>query len=420
MKKILFIVLDGAADKPCPELNGKTPLEAAKKPHLDGLAHIGINGLVHPIRQGFAPESDSAAISLLGYDSLKLYTGRGPLEAYGAGLEMHDGDLAFRINFATHEGDKILDRRVRGGLTDEEAAEFASYLEKNLRIQGVSSFNIRTFRGYRGVLLLRRENGKFSGNISNTDPGYLKEGAFGVPAKMTKDKLINSNALDDTVESAAAAKVANEFVTLSSRLLENHPLNIARAKKGKKKANLILLRDAGNHLPHFEPINEKYNIQFGIMADMPCERAIGSLMNMELIEKPESLNPVAYEKTAELVIRRIKDLDALYIHLKGPDTPGHEKNPLKKKKAIEMIDKHFLGTLLRGIETSLKDFVIIITSDHATPCSLGIHSADAVPITILGMGKDYVKVFSEKDAKFGSLGVLTGQQILPGIMNQLN
>src|SRR5918911_1621817 len=148
MKKILYVVLDGLGDRPIEALGGKTPLEAADTPYLDELAQRGETGLMDSIARGVAPESDAAVMSILGYDVDRYYTGRGPLESYGAGLEVRDGDLAWRANFGTVGEDwTILDRRVGRNLGDGEARELAEAVQAEVRLDG-AEFQFRHTLGH--------------------------------------------------------------------------------------------------------------------------------------------------------------------------------------------------------------------------------------------------------------------------------
>src|SRR3989338_2241713 len=180
IKKLLYIVLDGLGDRPVWELGGKTPLEAAEKPNLDSLAPKAKFGLVYTVGKGIAPESDIAVISILGYDAHKYYTGRGPLESFAEGLDVKDGDLAYRVNFATlGKGDEIIDRRVGRNLATEEASNLTKEISSKVTLTN-AAFEFKNTIGHRGVLVIRSKKIKLSGEITNTDPAYGKEGTFGV------------------------------------------------------------------------------------------------------------------------------------------------------------------------------------------------------------------------------------------------
>ena len=183
MKKLLYVILDGVGDLPIEELGKKTPLEAAATPNMDELASTGKQGFVYTVGEGIAPESDIGVISILGYDAHKYYTGRGPLESYAEGLEVKDGDLAYRVNFATKEpnSNKIIDRRVGRSLTTQQATELAGEINTKVKLTSrPAKFTFKNTIGHRGVLVVRRKSGRLSAEVTNTDPAYGKEGVFGV------------------------------------------------------------------------------------------------------------------------------------------------------------------------------------------------------------------------------------------------
>ena len=416
MKKIFYIVLDGLGDLPLEELGGKTPLESADTPFMDSLAKEGSQGIVYPVREGVAPESDIAVISLLGYSAEEVYTGRGPLECFAEGLEVRDGDLALRVNFATcEEGSwKILDRRVGRNLTTEEAAQLAKEINDKVKLEG-AEFIFKNTIGHRGVLLIQKE-GKLSGNITNTDPAYKKEGVFGVALESFEPFLKEAEPIEGFSEDEKArlsAQLLNEFTKKSREVLEASEINKKRREEGKLLANVILSRDAGDCLPKFKPIKESTGLNFGCFVQMPVEKGIALLSGMEVVDVPLASGdlPKDYKLWAELAIEKIKDFDGLYIHIKGPDEPAHDGNFLKKKEIIELIDKYFFGNLLSKINK--EDFAICTTADHSTVCKVKAHTSDPVPLLIFAQNfKDNTESFGESQAKRGSLGKLLGRELI--------
>lgn len=422
-KKILYIVLDGLGDRPCKELNGKTPLEAAQKPMMDTLAKKGVTGLVYTVEKAIAPESDVAVISILGYDAKEYYTGRGPLECYAEGLEFKDGDLAYRVNFATlGEGRTIKDRRVGRNLTSEEAMLLAKEINKKVRLTSRKArFHFKNTIGHRGVLVIRNLEGKLSGEVTNTDPAYEKQGVFGVAKEEFENIVLEARptpGYENNTAALNAAVLTNEFIRKSTQILNESEINKARVSLGKLPANVILTRDGGARLPEFPKINERFGIRFGSLVEMPVERGIALLTGMEVIQiplptgRPEQDYPLRAKKTLET----IEDFDGLYIHLKGPDEPAHDGKAELKKQIIEAIDRYFFEHLLSQI--NLNDTIIAVTSDHSTPCSLKAHSDDPVPILICGGGikSDKTLGFSEIACQRGSLGILRGTEIMPRLL----
>lgn len=420
MKKIIYVILDGLGDLPHPDLGNRTPLETAQTPYLDNLAKAGQTGLMHTVGKDIAPESDIAVISILGYDAQKYYTGRGPLESYAEGLEVKDGDLAYRVNFATlGEGKNIIDRRVGRDLTTEEATQLCRQLNAKVKLTSIEAdFKFKNTIGHRGVLVIHPLQGELSAEVTNTDPAYDKVGQFGV-AKEAFEKVLQEcrpvQGHQDHLAAINAARVTNEFVEKSHLVLEASDINKKRESEGRLKANLILTRDAGDRLPEFPSIKEMFGIDFGCFVEMPVERGIALLTGMRIIELPLPSGDLEkdYALRAKAVLDALQDFAGLYIHIKGPDEPAHDGDAEKKKEAIEAIDKYFFANLIPHLD--MQAAIVCVSADHATPCILKAHSADPVPVLIAGgsVNCDASADFSENTCRGGSLKMLAGPQLLP-------
>jgi len=421
---LIYIVIDGMGDLPIEELGNKTPLEVADTPNMDFLAKKGKTGLMYTVKRGVAPESDVAVMSILGYDPFEYHTGRGILEAIGADLAVNNGDLALRCNFATlSNGKKIADRRAGRDLTEEETAKLSKTLNEEIDlVSHPVNFEFRSTIGYRCVLVIRSKEDSLSSNISNTDPAYFRQEGLGV-AKQTVDMFLKECIpLEDTDEAEISAKLVNEFVEKSHNVLDEHEVNERRAAGGKLKANVILTRDAGHIVPKLFNINKKYGVQFVSLTDMPVERGISKLAGMQSSNLPPPTDNL--EKDCEIRVRKLFGLlssfDCFYIHIKGPDEPGHDGKFDLKRQLISIVDKYFLGKLLKKI--NLKDYVVCVTADHSTPCALKAHSDDPVPLLISGgnVKADNVDVFSERTCRKGSLGIIDkGTKLMPKLISFL-
>ena len=422
--KLIYAVIDGMGDLPIEELGNKTPLEAAETPNMDFLAKTGKTGLMYTVGKGIAPESDVAVISILGYDPFKYDVSRGALEALGAGLTMKDGDLALRCNFATLGlGNKIIDRRVGRKLTTEEATELAKAINEQIKLESFpATFQCKNTLSHRGALVIRSKEKKLSGNITNTDPAYTRIKGIGVAEPEAKMILKKCKPLEKTEEAKISADLVNEFTQKSIAILDEHEVNKKRVREGKLKANVILIRDAGHRLPKFPHLNQLYGLSFVCLADMPVERGISKLAGMHMVDLPPPSNNL--EKDCKLRVEKLLETlschDCFYIHIKGPDEPGHDGNFNLKTQLIATVDKHFIGNMLQKI--NVEDHVVCVTADHSTPCKLRAHSDDPVPLLISGnkIQADEVQRFSERECERGELGVLShGTELMPKLIMYL-
>jgi len=419
--KLIYVAIDGMGDLPIKSLGNKTPLEAAETPNMDALAAGGKTGLMYTVKKGVAPESDVAVISLLGYDPFKYSTGRGVIEVAGAGLQMKDGDLALRCNFATlGQGKNIIDRRVARTLSTQEATELSRAANQQVKLTSCpATFEFKNTLGHRAVLLIKSKAEPLSSDITNSDPAYIIVNGIGVAQPNVEMVLKTCEPTNNSEAAKVSAALVNEFIEKTHELWENHPINLKRAAEGKLKANVVLTRDAGNTLPKFFNIDQRYHVDFAALADMHAERGIAQLagMDAELLPPPSG----NLQKDCELRVKALLEVlpkhDCFYIHLKGPDEPGHDGNCNLKTQIISAIDKYFFGPLLKQI--SLQDNLICITADHATPCALKVHSDTPVPVLISGkkLGGSKPVKFSEKECAKGSLGMIErGCELMPKLM----
>ena len=388
--KVMLIILDGMGDRPSEKLGGRTSLEAAKTPNMDTLVMVGINGLMDPIAPGIRAGSDTAHLSILGYDPYEVYTGRGPFEAAGEGLELKPGDVAFRCNFATVDDDmNVIDRRA--GRIKEGTHELAEMLD-GVEIEGVKVIFKESVE-HRAVLVLRGKG--LSPNVSDVDPHAL-------------GPIHESRALSKDAEKTAG--ILNGFVKLSHELLKNHSVNKERIKKGLPPANIVLPRGAGM-VPHLKSIEERHNIKAGAIAGVSIVKGVCRLAGMEIIdvEGAKGTKDSDFNAKIEAGLKYLEDGDFVLINMKAPDLFGHDGDPVGKKKIIERIDK-----AMAPLKDVLDDVIVAITADHSTPCDVMDHSGDPVPLLIAGKGvrTDDVKEFGERSASKGGLCRIKGNDLL--------
>jgi 2,3-bisphosphoglycerate-independent phosphoglycerate mutase len=422
--RILYVILDGLGDDPLPALGGKTPLEAARTPNLDSLAARGVNGYVTTVGEGIAPESDIAVFAVLGYDPHEHHTGRGPLEAIGAGLDVNDGDLAYRVNFATVERDgdgwTIVDRRVGRDLSSDEAHALADEVQSNVSIAG-ASFDFRATIGHRGVLVLRADGGPLSAEVENSDPAYGREGALGVAKETFDNRVVHVTPVAGHESDAGAnlaARLTNDWLAASYDVLGASQVNKERESRGKLAGNFVLTRDGGDHLPDLVPFKEKFGPEFGCFVEMPVELGIARLTGMGIVEAPTGIPPQEqYGQWASLALEAIEGYDGLYIHIKGPDVPAHDGDHAAKIASIEEIDSLFFAPLLD--ELDLGRTIVAVTADHSTSCARKAHTDGPVPLLVSGGGvsPDGVQTYGETASREGAIGHLMGPQIMPNLVS---
>lgn len=397
-----YVLLDGCGDRPVPDLNYTTPLESAYTPHLDRIASRSKLGTVTTVGKGIAPESDIAVFNMLGYSFDQGYPGRGVVEAVGSGLEVRDGDLALRANLASAKGKRIVDRRAGRNLTQAEAELLAEDLQK-IALRG-ATFEFRATVSYRGVLVIRASK-PLSAAISNTDPAYAKVGGFG-SAKETRETDEVMGAVPENRDEGAirAAALVNEFTAKAARVLDRSEVNKERVSHGKLPANCVLLRDAGDRIPMLPTFEQKYGLKGTALVEMPAEVGIARMIGMKMVTIKDRKD---MKEKASLFSSELREGSLVYVHIKGPDEFGHDGDAKGKKRSIETVDRDFFSTALSGAG----DARMGVSCDHATPCTIKMHSSDPVPLLITSAKGDGRR-FTEANARFGSLGHLKGRDVL--------
>ncbi|MFN2544742.1 MAG: 2,3-bisphosphoglycerate-independent phosphoglycerate mutase [Actinomycetota bacterium] len=419
MNRLLYVCLDGLGDDPIPEFGGRTPLEAAHTPVLDSLAQRGRLGSVTTVGRGIAPESDIAVFAILGYDPRGEHPGRGVVEAVGTGMEFRDGDVAFRVNFATCEWPTIIDRRVGRDLSSDEARALAEEVNRELELPG-ASFELRATVEHRGVLTIRDAGGPLSAEVTNTDPAYRKEGSLGVALETFDSTVATSEPIGGAPEAGRAAELTNAFVRGSHRILDTSDVNARRRAAGKHVGNLVLTRDGGDHIPELQPIKDRFGPSWGCFVEMPVERGIALLLGMDEVTAPRLTgDDESLARWAALAAEALEGYDALYVHIKGPDIPAHDGLAEDKRDVIAAIDRAFFAEVLPAIDPDRT--IVAVTADHSTSCPRKAHTDDPVPLLVTGPGvsSDGPTEFGERASRRGSLGALGGVEIVPALVDLL-
>ncbi|MEN6561740.1 MAG: 2,3-bisphosphoglycerate-independent phosphoglycerate mutase [Acidobacteriota bacterium] len=370
--KIVLLIMDGVGGLPA---DGKSELEAARKPNLDALARAAVCGLSDPVMMGITPGSGPSHLALFGYDPLKYQLGRGILEALGSGVEVGRNDLVARGNFATVKGGLVVDRRA-GRIPTEENARICAYLNEHLpRRPGVE---VRVFPGKEHRFVARFTAEGLADHLTDADP--QKEGHPPVPATPLAP------------EAAKAADAVNTFLD-----------DVIDVLKGEPKANAALLRGFSK-FPSIPTMQALFKLRPAAIANYPMYKGLAKLLGMEVIG--------VGSQTADLfdaLEKNWADHDFFYVHYKRTDSTGEDGNFAAKVAAIEALDG-FLPRL-----AALKPDVIVVTSDHSTPSALKGHSWHPNPFLLVSptAGVDDVPAFSERACAKGMLGRFRSISAMP-------
>lgn len=395
--KYIIILGDGMADEPIGSLGGRTPLQAASKPSIDRVAALGRSGMLATVPAGFAPGSEIANLSVLGYDLPKVFEGRGSLEAASMGVRIEDGEMAMRCNLLTIEQGRIKNHSA-GHITGEEAAELIVFLQKEL---GGGDANFFPGVSYRHLLKLKGGDKR----IATTPP-------HDVPGTPYRDVLVRAL----VPEAEATAVRINELVERSQELLKDHPVNRARVAAGKEPANSIWPWSPG-YRPRMETLMQRYGIRDGVVISaVDLIKGIGVYAGLKPVdvEGATGLYTTNYEGKARAALDALRAHDFVFLHIEASDEAGHEGDAELKVRTIEYLDSRVVKTILDEISGWDEPVSMAILPDHPTPCALRTHTAKPVPFTIYrtGVSGDGVQRFDERSAQEGSYGNLSGDEFM--------
>ena len=361
--KYIVIIGDGMADRPLQELSGKTPLQQAFKPNMDRLAQEGIIGKIRTVPPGFHPGSDIANLNILGYDPRVFYSGRAPLEAASIGIILKDEDIAYRCNLVTLTYDKdrskvFMEDYSGGHISTEEARELMNEIHNTLGTEQISFY---PGVSYRHIMVWTSG----ASDIECTPP-------HDITGKNIADYLPVGNGED----------VLREIMFKASDILEGHPINRDRVKRGDKPANSIWFWGQGKklNLPSFR---QKYALEGALVSAVDLMKGLAIGAGFEILNVPGITGylDTNYAGKAEAALKSLERVDIAYIHVEAPDEAGHSGNYRDKIKAIEDFDALVVGNVLRGIQ-AFGEYRILVLPDHATPIELKTHSDEPVPFVI--------------------------------------
>ncbi len=382
--KYAVVLYDGMADYPVPALGGKTPMMVAEKPNMDYLSRRSEVGLIRTVAEGLKPGSDVANMSVMGFDPMKYYTGRSPLEAASIGIDMLPTDVSLRCNLVTLSEDdkpyeeKTIEDYCADDISTEEAKEIIKTVEEEL---GNDIFKFYAGVSYRHCLI-------WANGTTNL-------------GKMTPPHDITGRVITEYLSQSENAVPLIEMMKKSYDILKDHPVNIARKAQGKRPANSIWLWGEGTR-PAFSSFEEVTGVKGGVVSAVDLIKGIGGCAKMEVADVPGATGYIDtdFEGKAKAALDILERNDLVYIHFEAPDECGHRNEPENKVRAIEMIDERVLPILFEGLE-KYDDYKIMILPDHPTPIVTRTHASDPVPYLIYHKNKEVkgVHTINEETAK---------------------
>ena len=375
-------------------------------------------GTVYTVKKAIAPESDAGVFSLLSYDPSRLDLSRGVVEALGSGIDFRDGDLALRCNFATVAGGQIVDRRAGRNVSTQEANQLVATVNEDEGLHRLADFELKATIGHRCALVFRGGRRELSSAVSNLDPAYERKGNLTIARTDLKLPAPTPQCvpLEKTEQASQTAALINTFAASVHEVLDKQQVNSLRRARGDLAANFLLMRDAGSKVPEVETLRQKFGLNGVAVADMPVELGIAKVVGIDTRVFPPDRSLKAYSDRAEEAMKLLASYDFVYVHLKGPDEPGHDGDFDGKKKSIEDIDGGFFSKL-----GDLSGSILCVTADHSTPCASKGHTDDPVPLLVAGPGvkPDGSKRFTEAYGRRGAIGTLEhGYEIMELLMKQ--
>jgi 2,3-bisphosphoglycerate-independent phosphoglycerate mutase len=402
--KYVLVIGDGMADYPVPELGNLTPLQVAHKPNMDSIAAKGRNGLLRTVPDGFTPGSDTAILSVLGYNPKQFCPDRGPLEAAARGIQLNENDAAFRCNLIT-EKDGVLVDYAAGHISSSEASQLIDALKATFGKHAGLEF----FSGldYRHFLILR--SFPYSHMVECTPP----HDAVGAEVEAVLPRAKSKEAVE-------VVNLLREAIQQSKGILESHPVNIARREVGKRPANMIWPWGGGTK-PAMPSFKEKYGLNAAVISAVDLVKGIGTCAGMQIINVSGAtgLADTNYEGKADAALKALEDNDFVFVHVEAPDEAGHVKDYKLKVKTIEDLDKRLVGRILRGLK---EPYAIAILPDHPTPILVGTHTRDPVPFAIQSpcIEADDIQKFDEISARKGAFGLVEKESLMSLLLSPVS
>lgn len=359
MTKYAIIVPDGAADEPLEELGGKTPLEAAETPNVDRISATGRLGLVRTVPEGFEPGSDVAQMSLLGYDPLRYYSGRAPVEAAARGIRLGPDDWVFRCNLVTI-ADGLMADHSAGHISTEEGNSLIKELQAHITDERVSLY---TGVSYRHLLVFK--------GLDFEVRTYPPHDHLGKP-------------VEKILPRGKGAEVLIQLINQSQQIFAGHEVNRVRQDLGENQVSSIWLWGQGKQA-RLDSFRKLYGLRGAAITAVDLVRGLAKLIGFDLIEVPGATGFIDtnFEGKGQAAVEALKKYDLVFVHIEAPDEAGHQGDAQTKKKAIEQVDKYITGPILQALQ-QYESWRILVLPDHPTPVHGGAHSAAPVPFAMAG------------------------------------
>lgn len=395
--KYIIVLGDGMSDEPISELGNKTPLMVADTPSIDALAKKSQVGIVNTIPKGMKPGSDTANLSVLGYDPSIYYSGRSPLEALSIGVDMKDTDIAIRCNLVTlSEGGAYQDKTIIDHSSGEISTEDAAILMEAIK----KEFDNEVYKYYVG-----------------TSYRHLTIWEHGEVTYLAQPHDILGKTIGEYLPKEPELR---QMMIKSYDIINNHPLNLERSKKGLNKANSIWFWGAGTKpaLSSFEEKNHKKGAMISAV-DLLKGIAVGAGMKVVEVTGANGTLHTNYEGKAEAALRVLleENYDFAYIHIEAPDEMGHQGSITNKIKAIEYLDQRVIKPIIEGMDKSGEHYRMLIMPDHPTPIHCRTHTDDPVPYLLYDnkVDKENSYQYNEIEAKKSGLVILEGHTIIDSL-----
>lgn len=391
--KYVVLVADGMMDYPIKNLDNRTPLEVARTPNMDFIARNGRLGRVKTIPDKVTPGSDVANISILGYDPVKFYTGRGPLEAVNLGIELAEDDIVFRCNLVTVSNDILTDYSA-GHISSKEAAILLKFIDRNF-----GNDKVKFYPGisYRHLMLVTKGVEDKLENVKCKPPHDI----IGQPVSKNLPK-------------GKAGDFLIKIMQDSRRILEKHEINLVRVDLKENPANMIWLWGQGKK-PNMPKFIDKYGLSGSVISAVDLIKGLGKILGLDVINVPGATGyyDTDYAGKACAALKSLEEKDLVFLHVEAPDEAGHNGDLREKIIAIERFDQFVVGKILKEAKRK-KNFRILVLPDHATPVSLRTHTSDVVCFAIFGKditGEGFSS-YSEKEAAKSSLYLEKGYELM--------